>query len=34
MQLGWRFDGVDPSPEMLQQARTTLSALASRVQLH
>jgi tRNA (cmo5U34)-methyltransferase len=34
MQPGWRFDGVDPSPEMLQQARTTLSALASRVQLH
>lgn len=33
-QPGWRFDGVDPSSEMLQQARTTLSALASRVQLH
>lgn len=34
MQPGWRFDGVDPSPEMLQQASTNLSAHAARVQLH
>lgn len=34
IQPEWRFDGVDPSPEMLGQARTTLGALMSRVQLH
>lgn len=34
MQPGWRFDGVDPSAEMLQLARTTLGPLASRVRLH
>lgn len=31
---GWTFDGVDPSVEMLDMARTTLGALMSRVQLH
>ena len=34
MQPDWRFDGVDPSAEMLQLARTTLGPLASRVRLH
>jgi tRNA (cmo5U34)-methyltransferase len=33
MQPGWQFDGVDPSREMLQLARTTLGSLASRVRL-
>lgn len=28
---GWRFDGVDPSEEMLEQARRTLGDLAGRV---
>ncbi len=31
---GWQFDGVDPSAEMLNLARTSLGELASRVQLH
>ncbi len=31
---GWQLDGVDPSAEMLNLARTTLGPLASRVQLH
>lgn len=31
---GWQFDGVDPSAEMLDLAKTTLGPLASRVQLH
>lgn len=31
---GWRFDGVDPSPEMIGQARLTLGALADRVAFH
>ncbi len=31
---GWRFDGVDPSGEMLDLARTTLGPLAERVTLH
>ncbi|MFC5066733.1 class I SAM-dependent methyltransferase [Flaviflagellibacter deserti] len=30
----WRFDGVDPSLEMLELARHTLGTLASRVVLH
>jgi tRNA (cmo5U34)-methyltransferase len=30
----WRFDGVDPSPQMLDLARRTLGPLASRVVLH
>jgi tRNA (cmo5U34)-methyltransferase len=30
----WRFDGVDPSPQMLDRARRTLGPLASRVVLH
>ena len=30
----WRFDGVDPSREMLELARHTLGPLASRVVLH
>ena len=34
MQPDWHFDGVDPSAEMLQLARTTLGPLASRVRLH
>ena len=31
---GWRFDGVDPSAEMLNLAKRTLGPLASRVRLH
>jgi tRNA (cmo5U34)-methyltransferase len=31
---GWQFDGVDPSAEMLNLAKTSLGPLASRVQLH
>ncbi|RYG11837.1 MAG: class I SAM-dependent methyltransferase [Burkholderiales bacterium] len=31
MQPGWRFEGVDPSREMLDLARETLGDLASRV---
>ena len=31
---GWRFDGVDPSADMLSLASTALGPLASRVQLH
>src|SRR5690606_19346586 len=34
MQPGWRFDGVDPSAEMLQVATKTLGPLASRARLH
>ena len=34
MQPDWRFDGVDPSGEMLEQARSTLGPLAARVQWH
>ena len=34
MQPGWRFDGVDPSADMLDLARTTLGPLASRAYLH
>ncbi|OZI49789.1 class I SAM-dependent methyltransferase [Bordetella genomosp. 4] len=34
MQPGWSFDGVDPSPEMLDLARTILGPTASRVRLH
>lgn len=34
MQSGWQFDGVDPSKEMLDLARSTLSSLVSRVRLH
>ena len=30
----WRFDGVDPSREMLELARRTLGPLASRAALH
>lgn len=33
-QPGWRFDGVDPSAEMLKLAGSTLGPLASRVHLH
>lgn len=33
-QPGWRFDGVDPSPPMLDLARTRLGPLAARVRLH
>lgn len=31
---GWRFDGVDPAPEMLKLAKAALGPLASRVRLH
>ncbi|QEG01570.1 hypothetical protein Mal15_56470 [Stieleria maiorica] len=31
---GWEFDGVDPSPSMLQLAKQTLGPHASRVALH
>lgn len=34
MQPGWRFDGVDPSAEMLQLARTTLGETGARVTFH
>jgi tRNA (cmo5U34)-methyltransferase len=34
MQPGWHFDGVDPSPEMLDLARMTLGPMAPRVRLH
>lgn len=34
MQPGWHFDGVDPSTEMLDLARTALKPIASRVRLH
>ncbi|KAA0594917.1 tRNA (cmo5U34)-methyltransferase [Azospirillum lipoferum] len=34
MQQGWRFDGVDPSPQMLALARSTLGELAARVTFH
>ena len=33
-QPGWRFDGVDPSAEMLKLAESTLGPLVSRVHLH
>ena len=33
-QPGWRFDGVDPSAEMLDLARSTLGSLAPRAALH
>lgn len=31
---GWRFEGVDPSADMLALARTTLGALQDRVTFH
>ena len=34
MQPHWRFTGVDPSQEMLAQARATLGLMSSRVELH
>lgn len=34
LQPAWRFDGVDPSAEMLQLARDTLGPLAARVRFH
>jgi tRNA (cmo5U34)-methyltransferase len=34
MQHEWRFDGVDPSREMLQLAKVTLGAATSRVTFH
>lgn len=33
-QPGWRFDGVDPSAEMLRLAAATLGPLAPRARLH
>src|SRR5688500_18680389 len=34
MHPNWRFDGVDPSSEMLQLARSTLGPMTSRVAFH
>lgn len=34
MQLGWRFDGVDPAAEMLKLAGRTMGPLADRATLH
>lgn len=34
MQPGWHFDGIDPSAEMLELARTTLGPMAPHVRLH
>ncbi len=34
MQPGWRFDGVDPSAQMLQLARNATAGISSRVLLH
>ena len=34
MQPRWHFDGVDPSPEMLNLACTTLGKMAPRARLH
>ena len=34
IQPGWQFDGIDPSAEMLDLARTTLGPLAPRARLH
>jgi len=34
MQPSWHFDGVDPSAEMLDLARTTLGPMVPRVRLH
>jgi tRNA (cmo5U34)-methyltransferase len=34
MQPGWRFDGVDPSAEMIDQARIELGDQADRVRFH
>lgn len=31
---GWRFDGIDPAPEMLKLAETTLGPVGDRVRLH
>jgi tRNA (cmo5U34)-methyltransferase len=33
-QAGWTFDGVDPSPEMLEAARRATEAWAPRIRLH
>jgi tRNA (cmo5U34)-methyltransferase len=33
-QPGWRFDGVDPSPDMLALALDTIGEHAGRIQLH
>ncbi len=33
-QRNWRFDGVDPSAEMLKLAESTLGSLIARVHLH
>lgn len=34
MQHAWRFDAVDPSPEMLQLAKVSLGTACSRVTFH
>ena len=33
-QAGWSFDGVDPSPEMLEAARRATAQWADRIRLH
>lgn len=34
MQPGWRFDGVDPSAEMIEQAEVVLGGKVSQVRFH
>lgn len=34
MQPGWRFDGVDPAADMIDQARSILGERAQRVKFH
>lgn len=34
MHPGWRFDGIDPSTQMLDQARVTAKDFAGRIMLH
>lgn len=34
MNPGWSFDGVDPSPQMLSQARAVTQEFADRITLH
>lgn len=33
-QPGWRFDGVDPSPDMLELAQETIESVAERITLY
>lgn len=34
MHSGWRFDGIDPSKQMLDQAHVTANDFADRIRLH